>query len=130
AGLPRDAGVDGGGTGPAGGLQQLADLADDIAFGGLGGEEAAEGTVGGDDVVLHVNGDDRGARRGDVHADLLCVVVAGRAQVRARMDVPMSLTSRSAVNGLDRNTLTRSTPLSSISWACSRTSSGPPYMHQ
>ena len=131
AGLPGDAGVDDGGAGPAGGVEQLGGLADDVAFGGLGGEEAAEGTVGADDVMLHVDGDDRGARRGQVHDSSPVVSrCARRAQARARMAVPMSLTSRSAVKGLDRNTLTRSTPLSSMSWVCSRTSSGPPYMHQ
>ena len=68
AGLPGDAGVDDGGAGGAGGVQQRLDDADDVAFDGLGGEEAAEGAVGVDDVLLQVHGDDGGAGGVEFHS--------------------------------------------------------------
>ena len=52
--------------------------------------------------------------------------IAGRSYARARIEVPMSAMSRSAVNGLDRNTLSMSTPASTMPWAFSQISSGEP----
>ena len=97
----------------------------------LGAEERREGAIGADDVVLQVHRDDRGAGGIDGgHGRPLIAGSVGGGQAWARMEEPMLSMSRSAVNGLDRKTLTMSTPASIISWVFSRSSSGLPYRHQ